>query len=485
MRLLAAGVNARFVKPEYSADKMPVIVHVVPAIDNIDENGNPTKKFFLPYRDDHGEAGLTNFFYRTPVIRAGIGDDRQTFIPYDVADTSVSIDDTYYGILFRRIDTAIRDFIKGGDRVVTTLRGKADVTAWQQIFPSAQLPLNRHAFAIPRRSMRTFMAVIPLMSRGELQVDPDRMLPGANPGDWVHLLDLSGSAGLSIAQMLCEPATDNFVETPENVMSGYMHGDITQFGAEGKWLLAYHEEAQDRVNEITRRTTPLVYAEISDEDDGDDSTTHRKEKSNFASYAVTVADSVRLPVGGGQYKTYAHAKRITEGQFADNVLANHLPIHEYFDIPDEETIAKYLALGFRKAPDVLYYGMADEPSFFTSDVKAILAAAVSVPTGDGIKQDNLAMDPPSGNSADDDDDDDNFVPVQPPKSAKPVSDGAKKSKDMGVYPTPPAATVSPETAAAAAKAAAKIAAAVSNPPKTTDNAAAPPRPVIRRIIRKV
>jgi hypothetical protein len=477
MRLLAQGVNATFVKPEYDPTKMPVIAHVVPAIDNIDEDGNPCKKFFLPYRDNHGEEGLTNFFYRTPVITAGIGDDRQTFIPYDVADNSVSMDDTYYGVLYRRIDKAISEFIKGGDRRVMTLRGPADVTDWQQIFPSDKLPLTKQAFTIPRRSMRTYLAVIPLMSRGELQVSPEKLLPGANPGDWVHLLNLSGSAGLTIAKMLCEPLSENFVETAENVMDGYLHGDITQFGAAGKWLLAYHEQAQERVNEITRRTTPLAYAEASEEDDGDDSGVVKSDKAKFAAYAMTVADSVRLPVGNGQYKAYSHEKRIpADGVFAENVLANHLPINEYFDIPEKETIAKYLAIGFRKAPDVLYYGMADEPDFFTSDVKAILAAAVSVPTGDGIKQNNLAADP----AADTGDDDDDFVPAPSAPSSKPAASTLKKSQDMGVYPTTVQKPVDPDTVAAAAKAAAQA----SNTTQNAETAKAPVKRIIRKVIRK-
>lgn len=436
------------VTPDYQKHTLPFVGKIVPCIDDLDDEGNPCPKRFVPYRTGHDEAGFTNFFYRAPVVRSvGIGDDKQTFILYDPSEP-VDVDDTLYGILFRRISRALSAYIKEEDKYkVQGLYGEIDVRPWQRYWFGEKIPLQQQAFCKPNRLSQTFMATLPLIDRGKLTITHDRQIAGTNRGDRAQILMISDACEREVLGALNSPGSEDFHPDDDNILSGYLHNDVTQFGPDGKFMVLYNPEHHD--------ISGLVPKELGIQGplDGDDEeeAVWTPESADvggqgFASYSVMFVDYVRVAAKSG---TSTRRVKLPHKEILENdavrraVLEKYLPIHEYFWIPTDEQQALYLATAFRKLPSVLYYGFADTPSFWTDDVLALLKTPIRVPSGN--VQDEDDSDQPAdvgedrggflGGLAVDDDDDNDPLPVKAPvkvlaKATKPAS----VTQQAEVYP---------------------------------------------------
>lgn len=427
--LLRPGVRATIRRPDYNKKPIPLVGHVVPPITATDDSGRKVKKHFQPYRDGHGMEGLLHWCVILDVAHGvGFGDDRKTFILCDPTDeTANDVNDTPYGLLFRRISRAVKSAAGTQNRVLCGTK-KISPLMWSDLLPNENTSYEAQAFIKPSRTRTGFVPMLLATDQGKLVLNPDtgRML-GATPGDIAQVVQLSGSAMETLRKQACE---ESAAFSPDNYdwESAYAHGDFTQLDGNGKFVTIYNPTHHSSAGFITMQNV-VGKVSVDNDDDYDPSAdgsrgSKRGGKGSFASYEIRFGAKVQLPRLDGQGDArYSEKVLFKNPAVAKDVLENYDEIYKYFYLPSLEEQALWVAQAYRTRPELLLYGWADNREYFTDEVNAVLSARVQglVPSASQVEDpdDDDEPDAEDINSIYDDEDPDDTPPVISRKSDKP------------------------------------------------------------------
>lgn len=385
-------LRCNLVKPDfYGKDGCwPSIFHITPLIDDWDDDkGRRGERYFASYRDGQTEEGFTNWFVRLPVVSfVGLEDAKKTFA-VGTSTEQDDIDETLYGVMYRRIEKAVKRAAAGKDHYVQAGGKRFNANNWFALLPGEKVKFP--AMPDATRLTKMFINVGLLVDKGLPVLDGKTGMPrGYGEEDWPQLMQLSPSAAKALCDALEQKNSEDFDPDSNDWAAVYRYGDVTSFGPEGKWCVMHTKNHNMQpVLEGSRGGFAAGDSLGDEEDDELDLESMATEGgdagsgdgSNFSKYEVSFLDKVYTKT-----RTSATPAALTYNKWvkskgdvaASNVLKNHRNLTEYFDIPSQEQQALYLASAFKGRPDVLQYGFADTPEFWTSDVKALLASRAQV-----------------------------------------------------------------------------------------------------------
>lgn len=423
--LLKPNAHAAIRRPDYKKHAIPTVGHIVPPITATDDNGKKIQKYFEPYRDGHGTEGLMHWYLILDVAQGvGIGDDRKSFILCDSMDeTSGGVNETSYGVLYRRISKAVKNSA-GNDNTVRCGNKKISPKLWSDLLPNENTSYEAQAFMKPTKAKTGFIPILLMIDNGKLILNKDtgRML-GATPGDMAQILMLSGSA---IDVVRSKATAESAAFTPDNYDwdSAYEFGDFTKLDGSGKYMVMYNPEHHRNAGTIMRLAQPGSVSADADEDYDPtaDAAGGGGKRQGFASYEVNFVPKVQLPkLSGGGDAIYSEKKMFADPSIQKAILDNYDEIWRYFYLPPMEEQCLWLAQAYRTRPELLLYGWADNSEYFTDEVNAVLRARVQalVPSASQV-EDDVEEDV---NSIYDDEDDDEPLQIvsKAPKANKPVA----------------------------------------------------------------
>jgi len=433
--LLRPGVRATIRRPDYNKKTLPMVGHIVPPITTTDENGRKVKKHFEPYRDGHGMEGLMHWCVILDVAHGiGIGDDRKSFILCDPTDeTANSVDDTPYGILYRRISRAVKSSAGTENRVICGKK-KVSPKMWSDLLPNENTSYEAQAFIKPSRTRTGYVPMLLAVDEGKLALGKNGRLRGAAPGDMAQVVQLSGSAMETLRKQACK---ESAAFTPDNYNwdEVYEYGDFTKLDGSGKFVVIYNPSYHVTAGQITMKAKAGSTSVDADDYDPEAAAASGggRGKSGFASYEIDLVPKVLLPrldgPGLALDARYSEKVLFKDPAVAKDVLDNYDEIFKYFHLPSWEEQCLWIAQAYRSRAELLLYGWADNREYFTDEVNAILSARVQgmVPAASQVEDpDDDEPDEDVNSIYDDEDTDDDPLPVV---SRKP--DKTKAPKAMG------------------------------------------------------
>jgi len=440
-KIFKAGVRASICFPDFKTHAIPSVGHIVPTIVSSDATGRKIKKQFMAYRDDHGVAGLTPWYFLADVARSvGIGDDQRTFIAADAADEEGGgVLTSPYGILYSRIKKAVKAASgPGKDMRVDCEIKKVNPKLWFDLFASNDTGFKDVALIDPKKMRTGFVPWLSLYEGGRLRLE-EGYLRGAGGRDQAQILMLSGSAMQALIEAACleTPGVD-----PNDAFNDtYVHGDFTALDGTGKFVVIYNADKHKTVGEILcRKVTQKIEMDADDSEEEYDPEAEggggkqKGERSTFGNYSVDFSSKVRLCAPGDETRdvTYSQAKLIAKEGLSDSVLENYDEIWSYFRLMSAPEQMIELASAFKKKPEVMYYAFKPTPELMTAEVRGILQASaqVAMPSGNGYSDDDDSDESSAAHSDspyDDDDVEEYDVSDEPPAKEKGayVSDSAK------------------------------------------------------------
>lgn len=410
--------------PKKDPTRCPTILKILPFIRDYDDDGVKCKPHFEAYRHGHALEEFNPWYFKAAIGTFGIGDDKRTSV---LCDLSVDRpEDTLIGIMIRRWRNVIKKK-KNGQIERIKIRGKnynpLDV---DPLFGGEGVQYSNVAFPNLKRIVKYFASVLPLYTRGKLTITKDRNIRGANQGDAQQIVELSVSAGEAIEKALMLPKNDKAgIDTSDfDWDNQFLHGDVTDLKT-GKWLVLYNPKYHD-IGSVIGKPGPSVANDADDDDevDFDPDTDAEDDSDGFSSYEALFLDKVRVPVKETKWTGLSHEKFIG-GLDESILLQNYRPIYDPFWLPEQHEMALLLAKAFRARPELLYFGFADTPEFWTDDVNAVLNArtAVAMPGNTLDAEDDDSSDLDDDTIGDDDDElfggDDDDEEDARPVSTKP------------------------------------------------------------------
>jgi len=432
--LLRPGAKATIRTPDYKKATIPTVAHIVPSIVTADDRGRKKPKSFEPYRDAHGIDGLVPWFVILDVAhRVGIGDDAKTFIMCDPLDETRSrVDDTPYGILYRRIARAVKNAAGNDNRVICGNK-KISPKLWSDLLPNENTSYEAQAFMKPSKGRTGFISVLMFIDNGKLVFNGETGRPlGASPGDIAQLLMLSGSATETLRNRANDEA-EGFDVSVADWGAAYKFGDFTQLDGSGRFMVIYNPDHHHTAPDVMR-TGPAVTVDADAEYDPDvdaGRASGKRRAGGFASYEINFVPKVKLPVAGGGSAVYSEQKLFKNPDVAKTVLANYDEIWRYFYLPSVEEQCLWLAQAYRSKPELLLYGWADNREFFTADVNAVLAARVQSLVPAASQTEDPDTDDEIDSVYDDDTDDETVDSVYDDDSDDDVPPAPRTAKAMG------------------------------------------------------
>lgn len=351
--------------------KIPFTVRIWPAInpDNTDQ--------FMKYRKVDAPLKFTDWFRAVPSVKyVGIGKNKQvTFFLYDprwISTENYEFSTNPYHILFQEFHSAVK-----ADKAQL---GKRDVLTryWYNMVCDSKVREKR-AFCKPSV---TYLFQGFVYTNNKSLVKENLAPAGAGRKDRTPIIMLTKSTGESLIKQLRVP-TKTPPEDPTNVSGQFVHGDITRLKA-GKFVSFYHPSMTETMAMKYPKDMELAQSLMPQTDEED--------KGSFESYEVLLHSTCSV-IPEKQKRPTILTPDIS--QYANEIRSHYMWWDDILYFPSHEEIALILAQAYRDVPDIIKYGWRDNPEFMTSEVKAILAAAVTgagadipgddddVPTGDG------------------------------------------------------------------------------------------------------
>jgi hypothetical protein len=195
----------------------------------------------------------------------------------------------------------------------------------------------------------------------DLFIKQNGMPKGVGKDDLPQIIQLSKSAGDALVKKLNKLAPDYTGSTDvDNQHQLYMYGDIVNLEA-GMFLTVFNPDVHKNVSDYDEE----LESESSSNDDG------------FQSWGVALNPEF----------TYMSRKELISvpgdlTEHADIIKRRIVPWDDLLYFPADEEIALWMAQAFRSMPDLLQFGWADNPEFFTDEVHGVLASRTQVSTAD-------------------------------------------------------------------------------------------------------
>ena len=269
-------------------------------------------------------------------------DDKYTFVTHDrmrefSSDYKPRRDNPYHTLFY-----AVSDAVKSGEAIIG---GKNVMTsAWNPLV----LDGPRKAFNAP--TVNYYMQCLVYSHQDEVFVDGDEPPKGARPGDLPQVLQMTKTAGDSLCNKL-------------NLLNDAYKGDTDITNQHEMYL--YGDLVDLEVGAFVTFFNPDHHTGVMDMIDGEyqDSNSGRQ----FKGWETGVNESF---VHYSRRKAHEVGPNLTA--YEEEIRKNILWWDDVIEIPEHEQICTWLAQAFSPEPDLLRFGWADHPEFFTDEVNGIL-----------------------------------------------------------------------------------------------------------------
>jgi len=366
------------------AQQEPMIVHIAPSLVR-NESGEGCA--IEEYRYGTGDRDFTPWALVLPMANSwgyksipspGQEDskinDSLTWI------TSSDMDDarnTIEAMLYRRCLAAYKSgkIVRGRDGESIDPR-----TEWPGL--NKDVSYMKQWFSNPTRG-NAFMRVGVLNTVSNQVSDGNAAPLGYNQSDIPQIMMLSTATSNKLFKTLNAANEDFNPMAREDYGSNFKLGDVTCICPDAKYAVIYMKGKQDY---ISAAFAPDEYGNAPSQEVSSD---------GFQSYDVNFHETVYLPFSATRSRFKVDGSAVNNDSVR-SVLENSRPLYEYFDVPEDEQRAEYLAQAFAKVPSLLSYGMADNPEFFAySGVRAILNNTSQVACAGNIQDDDEATAAPA------------------------------------------------------------------------------------------
>lgn len=326
------GRLVELIRPHWEG-ALPTIVRFLPMW-NPD---NPAE--FDPTRLSSRAYDISDFMRSYPAVKWVGLDRRLTFILFDprwVREGIYDPDSHPYTILNNAVNSAV-------------LAGKAMVGGRDVIggswFSLVSDRSKKKAFARPTKI--SFGQVAVYSHDKEVFGVHGEPPKGLRPDDHTHILQMTNTAGMGLLGKI-EKTRPAYTGDTDDFEQYYQHGMLVDL----------------RKGEFVVFRNPDKHDPMSDEDQDAEPP---KGDSSFNRWEVDVIPELRLTVKGREQVISPDLSKF-EADIRKRVTWWDDIIH----IPGHEEICVQLATAFRSEPDILRFGWADHPEFFTDEVQAIL-----------------------------------------------------------------------------------------------------------------
>jgi hypothetical protein len=310
-------------------------------------------------------------------------DSPVSFLLYDPRwkhDQSYNPRENPYNILYY----AIKDVVKADDK--SAMLGKRDV------FNVKWINILEKKFSAPNNKA-TFIQGAVYQHRDKIYVQGGKAPLGLGDKDSPVILEmLSGSVWDSMCEVLMQKP-DGVRANSDDIMGSFVYGDPTLLNG-GAFLSCYNPEVHlaslDFQFGATQELAAGADAEVDtieyedpNSDDDDDARGGKKKKKEFTSWKIAAGHNLFYTNKEGLRKK----ANPDLSQYEDRIREQFMWFDDLFHFPTTEEVVAILARAFRGVPNMLRFGWADNPEFFTDEVKGILAARTQgavpeVPTDD-------------------------------------------------------------------------------------------------------
>jgi hypothetical protein len=314
---------------------------------------DPTQ--FDPTRLTTDEYDFSDFWRGLPGVKYVGIDQKFTFLAYDphrLNDEGYNPrTDNPYHVLYNAVMDAVK---KTGEAIV---KGRDVMTGkWAPLISDG----TNKAFNAPTKIY--FLQGL-IYSGEELFIKGGSPPKGLRDNDLPQIIEISKSAGEKLARKLnmLNPnyQGDTDIEY-QNEM--YLYGDIVDLST-GSFLTLFNP----------KKHYDIVDAfEDFDDSDGEDN------KGGFQSWGVAINPDFQISV---KRQPVSISSDVSE--YADKIRSLIVPWEDILYFPPDEEICLWLAQAFRSMPSLLDFGWADNPEFFTNEVKGVLANRTQVQGADG------------------------------------------------------------------------------------------------------
>lgn len=365
------------------AQQEPLIVHIAPSLVRNEAGGCSIEE----YRYGTGDRDFTTWALVLPMANSwgyksipAPGQEDSKINDSLTWVTSADMDDarnTVEAMFHRRCLAAYKSgkIVRGRDGESIDPR-----TEW----PGLNKDVNymKQWFSNPTRG-NAFMRVGVLSNLTNQTSDGNAAPLGYNQSDIPQIMMLSTATSNKLFKALNAANEDFNPMAREDYGSNFILGDVTCICPDAKYAVIYMKGKQDYIS-----------AAFSPDDYGN-APSQEASTDGFQSYDVNFHENVYLPYSATRSRFEAGGSAVNNDSVR-NVLESSRPLYEYFDVPEDEQRAEYLAQAFAKVPSLLSYGMADNPEFFAyPGVRAILNNTSQVACAGNIQDDDEAADAPA------------------------------------------------------------------------------------------
>lgn len=327
---------------------------------------------------------FSDFIRGLPAVKYVGIDQKYTFLTFDPRwvvedDYNPRTDNPYY-VLYNAIMDAVK---KTGEAIVN---GRDVMTGkWSPLVNEGP----QKAFNAPTKIY--FMQGLIYESDGELYIKGKSLPKGLREGDLPQIIEISKAAGETLARKLNMVNPEYRGDTSiENQAEMYLYGDPVDL-AQGWFVTLFNPEKHHNV------VDPHEDFEENEDDGG------------FQSWGVALNPTFDYVVKKQPVSVSGDVSK-----HADKLREMIVPWDSLLYYPETAEICVWLARAFRSMPALLEFGWADNPEFFSEEVRGILANRTQV---QGI----------------DTDDGEDEEPARPASAKKPTKAPPKKSATVASF----------------------------------------------------
>jgi len=267
------------------------------------------------------------------------------------------------------LNRAIRDAVDEGEAILG--RHRLNISKWAPLVSDRS---KKKAFSSVTKLY--YSQGLIYQHRDEIFVKDGQPPKGARENDLPQIIQVSKTGGEDLANLLNE-THEGFTGDTDNHAEYYVYGETVDL-VDGSFITFYNPEKHNLDTEVIDATDDDNIEEENEVEVAGNSREFKGWKAQVDREFFYVNKRRRRKCKADITK---YAKSIGKNlQWWDDVL--HIPTHD--------EICMYLANGFRSIPNLIRYGWADHPEFFTDEVKGLLAnrtqgQGAEVPTDEGTE----------------------------------------------------------------------------------------------------